>query len=442
MAGYLFLMLHDVERPVLAAALAGVLSLPVEAVDVGDDGQDDRQWDRAISCTVTPLDGDLRLHLDVYFADSISSPSLADAAGLLARRVGTLVAYKSEEFPPSAHWLVGPEGRHVRARLVDEDEDGNLLESGYRIGAVETPVERLPRVAVDPLPVSCLLWLHDEPTRARLATALADLFSLPIESVDVDTNESDDRNWEAPILCTVTRIGGDLRQHLDIHAADEMSERPSQEAAAAWLAGKLGTAGAYQALSIPPDAFWLVGPDGRRARARIEDDESDGDLTLYRIDAVEHRLAGAGELTVAAVPEVIRHYRLPTPLVDDLRSRFGMSSTTADSARHATSYLAVWEGLVARLVAGWYPDGWYPPEYYREDLETRDLLTDAAEALPEPVRVAFAQALATIDERFAAATVDDGGEALASRTGSVPDRWWWHRITRPVPWRNMPGASP
>ncbi|GIE34405.1 hypothetical protein Ait01nite_074500 [Actinoplanes italicus] len=287
--------------------------------------------------------------------------------------------------------------------------------------------------------MSYLFWLRDEPHRVRLAGVLAEMLSLPADAVDVGTTEDEDRNWEAAVLCTVTAIGGDLRLHLDVYVADEVPGQPSPEAAAAWLAERLETVVAYQALPIPPDAFWIVGPDGERTRARIDDEPDENDVSRYRIDAVEHPVAAMPGPAVAAVPEVIRHYRLPTPLAEGLRSRLDPPPATGSAAWHAVTHLAVWEGMVARLLAGWHPDGWYPPEFYREDLETRDRLVDASATLPDAVRVEFEEVLATVDKRFAEVTEDDGGRALASATGPVPDRWWWHRVTRPLPWHSMPG---
>jgi hypothetical protein len=99
--------------------------------------------------------------------------------------------------------------------------------------------------------------------------------------------------------------------------------------------------------------------------------------------------------------------------------------------------------MVVRLTEGWPPDGWYPAKYYREDLETRDELESAVDALPEPTRDEVTQALSEVDRRFAEATEDDGGQALTAEAGPMPagayDRWWWRRIPQPPPWRDTPG---
>ncbi|WP_430789252.1 hypothetical protein [Actinoplanes sp. G11-F43] len=268
----------------------------------------------------------------------------------------------------------------------------------------------------------CLLWLRDDPDQERLAVALAGVYSVPVESVDVCGNRVADRNWRAPVLCTVTPLGGDLRQHLDIYLAPEAGERPSYEVMAADLAGRLGSAVAYQSAPSWPDAFWLVGPDGKRTRAVIHDDEVDEekDLVLCRITAAEYAVDGIPGIPIMPIPEVIPEYRMPTPLADRVRGD-----------REIVGALAAWESLVTRLERGWPPDGWYPADYYRDHLGYRDELTG----------LEGNQVLAILDRRFTDATVDDGGRALAARSGPVPDRWWWHRITRPLPWDGTPGEK-
>ncbi|SDT30461.1 hypothetical protein [Actinoplanes derwentensis] len=280
------------------------------------------------------------------------------------------------------------------------------------------------------------LLLQDSPDRQRLASAIAAVLSVPIESVDVAEDGDDNRNWKAPVICTVTSIGGDLRQSILIYVADTSGENISQEIAAARLAERLKTPVAYEAMPIPPDMYWLVGADGRRSRARINDDEDDGELVAFRVEAVEQPVAGAPDLPVGPVPEVIHSHRIPTPLTDQFRG----SPASDGTGWVVVSRLASWEIMITRLIEGWPPDGWYPAEYYRDDLGYRDDLVTGVGELPDEVRGDFAEVLATLDRRFAQATVDDAGRALAAATGPVPDRWWWHRITDPLPWHDMPGG--
>ncbi|WP_146246517.1 hypothetical protein [Actinoplanes xinjiangensis] len=231
---------------------------------------------------------------------------------------------------------------------------------------------------------------------------------------------------------------GDLRLHLDMYFAAGVVSPPEAEAAA-WLAGRLGTLVAYQSVPSWPSAYWLAGPDGQRTRARLDSDEYDEhERVICRVDAVEAPVPLLPAVRVAAIPEVIREYRMPTPLSGALDAVMRPEPKTGSAAWYAANRLGAWEGMVSRLTAGWHPDGWYPAGHYRGDLEIRDALVSAADVLPEVFRAQFTAALDTIDRRFLDATVDDGGEALAAATGTVPDRWWWRRITHPLPWHGMP----
>jgi hypothetical protein len=162
--------------------------------------------------------------------------------------------------------------------------------------------------------------ISGELDRDRLAAALAKMLSVPVEPVDVGDDGDDDRRWEAAVSCTVTPLRGHLHWHLDIYVGNAVTGPPTEPAAAAWLACRLPTVVGYAAAAEPPSAYWLVGPDGRRTRARIYKKNSD-DRPAYRIDAVEHPLAALPEVAVAALPEVIRNQRMATPATDRLRRR-------------------------------------------------------------------------------------------------------------------------
>ncbi|MEU8657144.1 hypothetical protein [Actinoplanes philippinensis] len=280
-----------------------------------------------------------------------------------------------------------------------------------------------------------LFLVHHDVARPELATALAELLSLPVTAIDVGDHGRLDRNWDRPISCTVISLGGDLRLQLDMYFAAGTVAPPEAEAAAR-LAARLNTLVAYESVTSRPSAYWLVGPDGQRTRARVDDDFDEDDHEICRIAAVEAPVPLLPNVLVTAIPEVIGEYRMPTPVGDALTARLPVEATEEQS--HALTRLLGWESMVARLAAGWHPDGWYPPDHYRDDMELRDRLADVVAILPAPIRAAFSAALDSIDRRFADATVDDGGQALASVTGPVPDRWWWRRITDPLPWRRMP----
>lgn len=147
---YNLFLRDDQDRHRLAHVLAALLSVTTDDVDIADDGVDDRNWAAAVSCTVSPVAGDVRSHLDIYVDDSVAGrPTEPEAAAWLARNLQTLVLYSGEELLPSAHWLVGPDGHRTRARVV---EDGEGDPPTYQIQAVEASVGTLPDVPVMPLP--------------------------------------------------------------------------------------------------------------------------------------------------------------------------------------------------------------------------------------------------------------------------------------------------
>ncbi|HWS31176.1 MAG TPA: hypothetical protein VN408_00380 [Actinoplanes sp.] len=291
----------------------------------------------------------------------------------------------------------------------------------------------------------CLLWLHGDPDHGRLTAAFADALAVSTESVDVHDGAVMERNWDAPVLCTVERIAGDLKQALDVFFGKAFGPKPAKDVLAAALAERLGCAVAYEwldGISYVPDCFWLVGPDGHRTMARINDDDDDEDgRPISRILAVEEPVAGIPGLPIDGVYEIIHNLRMPTPLTDPLRDVV----TEVEKGRGATGSFWGWESMIARMEAGWPPKGWYPPLYYRLGLECRDRLAEIAELIPESSRAAFDEVLATLDRRFIEATVDDSGRALADRDELAERRrhngWWRHRITRPVPWHRMPGED-
>lgn len=135
----------------LAAALAALVSLPIDSVDVGADSDEDRNWSAPVNCTYVELAGDVQWRLDIYLDESIvNQPNEAQAAAWLARQLQTVILYPAEVAPPSAFWLVGPDGRHIRARLYEDDDDSDILTCW--ISAVEYPVAMMPALPVMPIP--------------------------------------------------------------------------------------------------------------------------------------------------------------------------------------------------------------------------------------------------------------------------------------------------
>jgi hypothetical protein len=165
----------DFRQSALAAALADLAGVSVDAVDIAERDTEDRAWDSPVLCTYEPVGGDLSWLLDIYFGSGTTHvPGIVDAAQLIAARLDTPALWAAQEFPPSAYWLILPDGTRVRARVYLE-EDGEL--AAYRLDAVEKPVpqfpsarvERLPEVIREhrmPTPITdeLVAWLADEDT--------------------------------------------------------------------------------------------------------------------------------------------------------------------------------------------------------------------------------------------------------------------------------------
>jgi hypothetical protein len=141
------------ESPGLRAALAGVLAVAPEDVDVADaDGdQEHRHWHAPVLCTWRRLPpGDLSLELDITVEDGTAAGLTEQGLALgLAARTGGSVLHPSEPDLPSAYRVAVPDGRSVRCRLEAIDvPDG----TAYRVDAVEETIPDLPRARVEVLP--------------------------------------------------------------------------------------------------------------------------------------------------------------------------------------------------------------------------------------------------------------------------------------------------
>ena len=271
-----------------------------------------------------------------------------------------------------------------------------------------------------------LLLVGDLDT-ARLRAALAELAAVPAAAVDVAAAEAEERDWDAAVLCTYRAVRGDVSWSLDVYLT--VPEPPGVAEAAASLAGSLGLPVLYPAEAFPPSAYWLARPDGSRTRARVYEQDIEGEAALV-IDAVAEPVAGLPRVRVQPQPEVIREHRMPTPVTEEFEAWLVaglMLDERDDVLRSACGRLAAWEALTARMTSGWPPDGWYPAAYYQEDLANRDELAADADRLPAPVVGHFAAALARVDDAFRAAT----REQPAASRGQA---WWWGRVPEPVPW--------
>ncbi|MEU8207375.1 hypothetical protein [Streptosporangium sp. NPDC049046] len=86
-----------------------------------------------------------------------------------------------------------------------------------------------------------------------------------------------------------------------------------------------------------------------------------------------------------------------------------------------------WAWLVAEIESG-YDD---MVDEYTNDLYCRDWLAEAWPMLTHPVRAIWHSEIHPLDERFRAATVDDGGKAISRYHRTVlKEGWWWRRKPR------------
>ncbi|MEU8243569.1 hypothetical protein AB0C07_35400 [Actinoplanes missouriensis] len=263
---------------------------------------------------------------------------------------------------------------------------------------------------------------------SRLRAVLATVASVPGEDVDVAGPDTENRNWDAPVLCTYEPVVGDVNWSLDLYLT---RSEPSMHDVANHIAGGLGVLVLYPAQAAPPGAFWLVEPDGSRVRARVEDYDR-GDVTALVVEAVEKPVAVLPHAKVELQPEVIREHRMATPVTDEFDALLAAHSqelVAGDPLWFGRNRLKAWEAVTMRMAFGWPPDGWYPLEYWQEDLAMRDTLDADAGQIPPDFAGAFAAALARVDDTFRAATQEIPGV-------SADKAWWWHRAPEPPPWLN------
>ncbi|MFJ8975660.1 hypothetical protein [Streptomyces sp. NPDC102282] len=123
--------------------------------------------------------------------------------------------------------------------------------------------------------VYTFLTVH-RPASRTMASALASALGAEAEDVDVAdeaTERTEDRNWDAPVLCTHRPVAGDLALAWDVSASDAVTSPPSEAETASRLAVLLRTTVLYPAHGVRPSAYWAAGPDGRVARVRLLEGE-------------------------------------------------------------------------------------------------------------------------------------------------------------------------
>ncbi|MER6715340.1 hypothetical protein [Streptomyces sp. NPDC000877] len=205
-------------------ALADLLAIPPEAVDVADaDGdQEGRHWGAPVLCTWRLLPpGDLSLELDITVEDTTAAGlTEKDLALGLAARTGGSVLYPSSLDLPSAYWVAVPDGRSVRCRLEAFDLPDD---SAYRVDAAEEEIPDLPRTKVELLPEI----LDRQPIDTPVSDAFLATFPKGEAVTAADHVRYDLRTWErlARRLETDWTPSGRYRQdlfHRDLKARDAL----------------------------------------------------------------------------------------------------------------------------------------------------------------------------------------------------------------------------
>ncbi|MBZ9643396.1 hypothetical protein [Streptomyces sp. PSKA30] len=268
---------------------------------------------------------------------------------------------------------------------------------------------------------------------ARLRDALAAALTVPEEAVDVADIDDDqeNRHWDAPVLCTYSRLPpGDLSLALDISTDDNATVPLTEPALARALAVAAATPVLYPSDIDLPSAYWAVTPDGCTTRCRLEAiDTEEGEASAYRVDATEQPLPHFPEASVGPLPEVLDRHPLATPVTDAFMSTRakGPAASTEGRLHYA---LHLWERLIRRLETNdWAPSGRYRQDLYRRDLEERDDLARLTHELDQASAEALRAALSSLDATFRAHTVpDDAAEP------EPDDRWWWRRSPAQAPW--------
>ncbi|MFZ3566874.1 hypothetical protein ACOKM5_07925 [Streptomyces sp. BH097] len=288
----------------------------------------------------------------------------------------------------------------------------------------------------------------DHPAIAR---ALAHALDVSVQDVDVagEDFDADLRNWEAPVLCDVRSLEGDLALALDIYVQPSIQPQPSEDGLAAAFARTAPATVLFSVDEPRPSAYQLAAQDGPLTRARLLDpeDAADGEDEGYTIDAVEAPVAQLPHVPVTRLPEVVwdAQAAAPSPLKDKLRKNLREADPVAYETAGtplwlAHTSLAAWEKLVETVRDDWKPAGWYPADLYRTRLEARDTLAAALPQLPSVVQLLIASVLEPLDKHFTAMTVPDDGSLLAyleqagGKVPAAPPRWWWQRRPAALPW--------
>ncbi|AYV29096.1 hypothetical protein EES41_20510 [Streptomyces sp. ADI95-16] len=266
-----------------------------------------------------------------------------------------------------------------------------------------------------------------------IARVLAAAFGVPLLSVDVSLeSEMENRNGDASVTCDYEYLSGDLACNLSVYGAKEVAPQPSEEELTRALARGLDTV-VLTSWGTMPSIRKVVTPQGGTTFARVEFLEGEGEGCL--VTATETALPVFPRAVVEKFPEVVRGSPVAAPLADGLLAGADRNSPAGD----VRDLVWAWEALISRMAAGWPPSDWYGAAMYGEDLENRDRLAAAVEALPADERAQAEAVVESLDAAFREGTADDGGRALAAALeggseGFASAPWYWRRRPVALPW--------
>ncbi|MFI5641434.1 hypothetical protein ACIA8H_29005 [Streptomyces goshikiensis] len=248
-------------------------------------------------------------------------------------------------------------------------------------------------------------------------------------------SEMENRNGDESVTCDYEYLSGDLACNLSVYGAKEVAPQPSEEELTRALARGLDTV-VLTSWGTMPWIRKVVTPQGGTTFARVEFLEGEGEGCL--VTAMETALPAFPQAAVERFPEVVRGFPVDTPLADGLLAGADRNSPAGD----VRDLVWAWEALIARMAAHWSPSDWYGAAMYQEDLENRDRLAAAVEALPTDERAHAAAVVESLDAAFREGTVDDAGRALAAglesgSEGFASAPWYWHRRPIALPWETQ-----
>ncbi|MER6129725.1 hypothetical protein ABT173_45655 [Streptomyces sp. NPDC001795] len=263
---------------------------------------------------------------------------------------------------------------------------------------------------------------------------LAGAFGVQVVETDVsDSSELESRNWDAMVTCEYEHLAGDLRWSLNIYAAEEVEQQPSEEHLARHLAQQLGRPVFFTWNGGLPWIRRVALPEGGLTLARVA--EPDDEKTGFSVEAAEAPISGIPPVPVTHFPEVVRAFEIPTPATDAVVPR-----EASEEQNKVRGLLVNWERLCVRMRSNWPPSGWYSAALYQEDLEYRDELETFLKGLPDhDQRQRVGEVLGELDAHYRELTIADEGRALAAALGQeaadlAGRSWYWHRCPQPLPW--------